>query len=139
MCKVLFIGSNPSQRSTSIEAFWTDTKSSAILRSWIDKMESPIGTTFHYGNSCNHVTPNNRPLKVSEIRAGSEILRQLIESIKPTHIVALGKTATKALMILDVSFLEFPHPSGLNRKLNDPKYVEDRLKELSEYLAQPSN
>jgi len=132
--KILFVGSNPSQRSNSIEAFWTDTKSYSVLSNWKSNIIFSDKTTFHYANSYNLVTPNNRPLKVSEIRAGSSQLMAHLENIKPTHIVALGKTAAKALLMIGVDFYEMPHPSPLNRKLNDKSFIEEKIKGLQSYL-----
>jgi uracil-DNA glycosylase len=52
----------------------------------------------------------------------------------PWRIVALGKTAEKALTLLRYNFYVMSHPSGLNRQLNDPKFVEEKIKGLREYL-----
>jgi uracil-DNA glycosylase len=30
-----------------------------------------------------------------------------------------------------------PHPSGLNRQLNDKEFVEEKIKGLANYLASP--
>ena len=82
-------------------------------------------------------TNNNRPLKASEIKDGCKNLQRAIAIYKPDHIIAFGKTAAKAITQLGIQFHEMPHPSGLNRKLNDKAYVAEKLKGLEDVLSQP--
>lgn len=48
-------------------------------------------------------------------------------------VIALGNVASEALIKINVDHFKLPHPSGLNRKLNDKKYVTRVLKECKEY------
>jgi hypothetical protein len=50
------------------------------------------------------------------------------------RVVALGGFPSKALSKLDVDHFVLPHPSGLNRKLNDKEYEREVLRSCSEYL-----
>jgi uracil-DNA glycosylase len=93
------------------------------------------GVTFL--NVSDQPTPGNRPLTVGEIKANLVRLDADIKAHNPERIVAVGKTATKALTLLQLQFLEIPHPSGCNRKLNDPKVVEEVIKKLQSYLELP--
>lgn len=131
---ILFIGSNPSTASDIDAAFHGSTKSSKILTEWTKGL---VGTKVHM-NVVNQKTENNRPLKASEIRGSLDSLARDISSIEPTRIVALGKTAAKALTLLHLAFYEMPHPSGRNRLLNDPKYVEEKVKGLVQFCNQTS-
>jgi uracil-DNA glycosylase len=136
--KILFIGSNPSQRSKSVVAFWNDTKSNKVLSSWTSKLyDDPNFSieSLHYLNVSNSPTPGNRPLKASEIKENLPGLRSRIEEVCPDKIVVLGKTAEKALTLLGFNFYAMPHPSGLNRQLNDPKFVEEKINGLRVYLS----
>ena len=134
MSKVLFVGSNPSQKSNSVTPFWHDAKSTKILSTWTSKLELE-NVIFCFANVSNFPTPDNRPLLVSEIKASLPILEHDIRFIiMPHKIVALGKTAEKALTLLRLDFYAMPHPSGLNRLLNDPAYVEEKIKGLKLYL-----
>lgn len=139
MYKVIVIGSNPSQRSASIVPFWYDAKSTKVLNKWMEHVvcqhDGPVLESVHFGNVANIVTPNNRPLKVSEIKAALPRLDKLINvDVMPDKVIALGRTAEKALKMLGIEHFAMPHPSGLNRKLNDPVYVAEKLKGLSDYL-----
>lgn len=75
---------------------------------------------------------------MSEIKASLDRLRRNIEvDVVPDKIVALGKTAERALQMLGIEHFAMPHPSGLNRKLNDPEYVAEKINGLREYLSPP--
>lgn len=50
-------------------------------------------------------------------------------------VVALGGFPSKALSKLDVNHFTLPHPSGLNRKLNDKAYERRVLKSCKKYIS----
>jgi uracil-DNA glycosylase len=87
----------------------------------------------------NQKTAENRPLTQEEIETSLERLASDINGLYPTKIVALGKTAAKALTLLGVAFYEMPHPSGRNRKLNDKEFVSQKIKELTEFCNKVSS
>ena len=128
---ILFVGSNPSNASLTDIAFHAETKSSKILTSWSKNLD---GIKMHI-NVLNKKTENNRPLKISEIGGNLEQLKSQLNIISPNRIIALGKTAARALTLLGVDFFEMPHPSGRNRLLNDRAYVEEKIKALTEYCS----
>lgn len=127
--KILFIGSNPSQKAASNYAFSTDTASGRLLQTWIEGIQGE----FFYDNIVSQKTENNRPLRQNEIGHASVPLLNRIKEINPDRIVALGKSAASALLTLKVNFFEMPHPSGLNRLLNDKDYTSRKIQELKEY------
>lgn len=134
MDRILFIGSNPSIKSSSTLPFWEDSKSRSILNSWISRTSLDNGYVIHFENVSNHPTENNRPLNVSEIRFNLDRINTIIKDRNFYRIVALGNTASKALTLLRVKHYSLPHPSGLNRKLNDKNFVEEMIKGLIEYI-----
>lgn len=137
MVNVLFLGSNPSEKSSTTKPFWYDTKSLTILSKWLENLDEMQNT--YYMNVANYATPGNRPLKTSEIKTELDRLRSEIGDLGNIKIVALGKTAEKALQLLGLSHYAMPHPSGLNRKLNDPLYVEEKINGLKFYLQPTQN
>lgn len=52
-----------------------------------------------------------------------------------TKVVALGKTAEKALTAIVVDYYALCHPSPLNRILNHPAHLETLLKGCREYIS----
>ena len=136
MHRVVFIGSNPSIKSAKLTPFWRDTNSSKVLKSWLEHLQDEEDVSFY--NVSDTPTENNRPLKVSEIKANLQLLKYKLDTYSlykvPIKVVALGKTAEKALTLLHIPHFAMPHPSGLNRKLNDKAYVGEKLKALIEFI-----
>jgi len=128
---ILFIGSNPSHTASSTEAFTEDTVSGRILRSWIEG----ISGTILFDNIVSQITENNRPLNSNEMALASVSLLERIKRINPDRLVALGKSASNTLQKLNLKFFEMPHPSGLNRKLNDKAYCDEKLSALKQYCS----
>lgn len=126
---ILFIGSNPSGKASSNEAFTSDTASGRLVRSWAEGIEG----TILYENIVSQKTENNRPLNSNEMAHATASLLERIIRINPTRLVALGKSAAKVLEGLDLKYLEMPHPSGMNRKLNDKVYTAEKIRALREY------
>lgn len=93
------------------------------------------GITFELANVSSRKTGSNKPLSAAEIRESLPDLKKQIDEIAPDKVVALGKTASKALKQCQMEFYEMNHPSGLNRLNNDPQYVAQKLKDLREYLS----
>jgi hypothetical protein len=130
---VLFVGSNPSSSSSEEVAFHGSARSSKVLMSWLKN----INEVFFYVNVLNKPTENNRPLSSREIESNLERLEQDIVAVKPDKIVALGKTAAKALTLLGKKHYEMPHPSGRNRLLNDADFVKEKISGLENYISRP--
>ena len=132
----MFIGSNPSNKTFKNSAFDMSTKSGITLNSWLDKLHI---STVYFTNVYNWSTPNNRPLTKSQIVLALPSLKDYIDFYQENgfgkiKLVAVGKTAGIALTLLGVPFFELPHPSGLNRQLNDPNFIEEKLKDLKLFL-----
>lgn len=126
---ILFIGSNPSQKASSSNAFTEDTVSGRILRSWIEGIDG----TILFDNITPSITENNRPLNQNEITIARVSLLERIKGINPDRLVALGKSASSVLTKLNLKHFAAPHPSGLNRKLNDKVYTQSMVEALKEY------
>ena len=129
---IVFIGSNPSRRSSVRDAaFDLSTRSGRILASWIKDVRDPIV----FLNVSDAITDNTRPLTVAEIKTALPNLRIKLQDLQATRTVALGKTAARALTLLGCNFYEMPHPSGMNRRLNCKTYVSNMLNGLYAYLG----
>jgi uracil-DNA glycosylase family 4 len=133
--RVLLVGSNPSAASKSQNPFCLSTKSGRTLAHWVSIC--PIYGFISYCNVVSTATQNNRPLTTQEIKDSLSMFKSKIDVILPDKIVALGKTAEKALTLLGYDFYAMPHPSGLNRKLNDKDYIEEKIKGLRDYINKP--
>lgn len=128
--KILFIGSNPSNKASNNEAFTADTASGRLLRCWIEGIKG----TFYYENIVSQKTENNRPLNKSEMALATVSLLERIKGINPDRIIALGKSATDVVKRLGLEFLEMPHPSGMCRFWNDKEKGKLKIEELRKYI-----
>jgi hypothetical protein len=70
--------------------------------------------------------------KVNEKDIDIDYLKRV--SISHRKIIALGEVASKSLNKVGVSHFKLPHPSPLNRKLNDKVFIQNILKECKKYL-----
>ena len=131
--KIMLVGSNPSTKALSRIAFSPCTKSGRLVEQWLAPFEKLISSRVNM-NVYDKPTENNRPLNAEEIKSGCNNLQNAIKIFEPDVIVAFGKTAARALTLLGIEHYEMPHPSGLNRQLNDPRYIEEKLKGLEALL-----
>lgn len=142
---ILFVGDKPSSKNLDQKVAFVGTKSHTRLLKWVKALG------LKEGDYCmiNRVDSNFE----------SSIRLQLSEK---EPIIALGKEAANATMnlVADLyngdmrnfhmglgtgmlglfskimtSFHEMPHPSGRNRKLNDPKFERKCLSACKKYLA----
>lgn len=135
----MLVGSNPSTKSSTRIAFSPCTKSGRLLEEWLLPFEKLIADRCII-NVYDQPTENNRPLTAAEIKNGCNNLKNAIDLFQPDLIIAFGHTASRALTLLRYEHYEMPHPSGLNRQLNDPTYLQKKLKGLEALLqSTPSN
>ena len=135
MDKVLFVGICPSDKSPDNSSFHENTKSGKVLRAWIESIDIDLNKIDYY-----NIIPYKTTQTLSRKHLNLPLITQdIVEVMAPKKVVALGKFVSVTLEHLGIEHLAFDHPSGMNRKLNNKQYLEDRLKELKEYLCdQPS-
>ena len=56
-----------------------------------------------------------------------------------TKVIAWGPSVSKYLTKMDVGHFVLPHPSPLNRQINDHKFIQQKLDECKEYLNEATN
>ncbi len=115
--KILVIGLNPANvggvKSRSIK----------VLHGWLDRLDLKY---------------------VSFINLSEQSGKFLIKNINKDYvldvcsnyqkILALGITVGSILGDLHIPHFKLPHPSGLNRQLNDSGYVQEKLNSCRKYL-----
>lgn len=65
-----------------------------------------------------------------------DVKKDYLNEICPKYdkVLALGVKVSNVLDLIGVSHFTLPHPSGLNRQLNDRGYVENALTECKKYV-----
>lgn len=115
--KVLILGINPSTRNGR-------SKSLAVLYSWMDQLK--LGTV----SFCN-INPNTGEFRLEDTQ------KEYVQTICRGYdrVIALGNVVSRTLQSLDINHFKLPHPSGFNRQLNDPTFVNDQLSKCQLYLT----
>lgn len=111
---ILFIGDRPNPRKNrSMDVPFVGTKSYLVLLEWFYKMDVDVNQVSIINAYDVHGSPK-LGLAIGE----------------DTKIITLGANATSWLKSLDTprfKYFALPHPSGLNRELNDVKKLSDLL------------
>ena len=112
LCNVIIVGQNPSnvENSGSIKRLWKWTQSWG-LENW----------TFI---NCSDDVGQKYTIDYERLKEASTYDR----------VIALGNVASDALKKVGVDHFKMPHPSGLNRQLNDKSFEESKVKECYNYL-----
>lgn len=134
---VVFVGHSPSRVARSTIPFDNSTVSGKRLMKWI--LRSGVLMI------ANVVLVNIRDRHSKKLSAlDGTALREKIKNISNAYgsqevfIITLGKEVSSIAEKIGLAHMSVPHPSGLNRKLNDPaveqgvalsikRYVSDRL------------
>lgn len=144
--RLVFLGSNPSCRAKGRMPLVGGGSSARNLDSWLAAIGIGRADILCL-NVSNEPTPNDRPLKASEMRAEIRRLKYLLAG---RLVVALGCGPSYAAGILiglhinrdpeveridpPIQVFPFHHPSGRNRKLNDPIAFGKDLQKLKEWI-----
>lgn len=123
--RVLFVGQNPSKDNVDFNVAFIGSRSHARLMSWIKSLKID---NYSLTNASRVIGPVT--LKDADLNG----IRATIEAYKPTHIVSLGEYASKVLKRMKIAHIPMPHPSGLNRKLNDAQFEARELERCREAL-----
>lgn len=116
MKRVLIIGMNPSMKRLK----------SPTLKV-VDQWATAWGLDYYsFDNIYGH--PGSFSLK--DIRR-EEILEQVRGH---DRIVVLGSKVSDILRLMGVEHFKMPHPSGLNRQMNNKPFIEEQIRLCKEYL-----
>ena len=127
---ILFVASNPSHLNYDPLIPFAGSRSEKNFKEWAEFL-APEG--YKVINAADQVTYNNRRIAKSEINIVD--FKTKILNNKPTKIIALGTTASMALEMAGEVFFKLPHPSPLNRFLNNKVYLDAVLQECKEWLS----
>lgn len=116
--KVLFVGDKPSKHNTDPDVAFEGTRSMTTLLTWIEFLGLSLGEY--------RIINRNHPS-----------FETTVSLFNDCAIIALGEEASKALNAIEEPHFKLPHPSGLNRKLNDHYYVQSILRECRFYINGP--
>lgn len=125
---VLFLAQNPKTES-NIEEPLKGTRSWKTFSLWLAVLGDPEGKIMNASQKLGKVTWKDYD---------SEGLRLAIDYYGFDKFVALGEYASGLLELMEIRHFKLPHPSGLNRKLNDQQELIRQLNLCRVYLARSS-
>lgn len=130
MKRILIIAANPVDEQSRASAL-DGTRSWKVFKQWLPKMGIDEFSIDVY-NASDRIEKSVSKMRVSDYN----LSRLKILTEEYDKIVALGNYAGGGLeRVCRKAFHILPHPSGLNRILNDKKGLEERLRECKEYLC----
>ncbi len=119
--QVVFIGDRPNQKKNRhLDVPFVGTRSYKTLLEWFYRMDVDITRVY----LVNAYTVDGAPVMLPW-----DALRE-----QGTAVVVLGAAALEAVKDKDVQFFVLPHPSGLNRELNDKKKLSEKLAKCRDFI-----
>jgi len=133
---ILFIASNPSHLNEDPKKPFIGSRSEKKFNEWASRL-APNG--YKAINVIDTTTEGNRALKKVEIEDSIIELCEKIKLNENKKIIALGKTAQLAIELAkpilgEIDYFALPHPSPLNRFLNNRDQVEAILEECERWI-----
>lgn len=119
---IVFVGDKPSKQNLSPDTPFVGTQSYKRLLEWIWHLDADINLI----KMCNRSDENYRKY--------IGLYKYFGERVK---IIALGKNAARTLredLGNHKTFFELPHPSGLNRTINDKPLMKRKLADCRKWL-----
>lgn len=120
---VLFIGDRPTKRNKHPDVAFVGTSSYKILLDWMRRMDIDVSKVYMVnaydidGEPSKHLYGLNRNWK--KVVLGDNAKNRLVEL---------------KLYVEPLEWFALPHPSGLNRKLNDKKKLTQLLAECKMFI-----
>lgn len=125
---IVFVGKEPSKKNKDPRIPFVGTKSYKRLLEWIYRLDIDLNEV--------HVCNLEHLKNCSNSKSFYIDLPNIFVDLEfdKDKIIALGKDVSNRLNKLNLNHYSIDHPSGLNRKLNDKKYVEKMLKSCKIWL-----
>ena len=127
---ILILGRNPSKKNCDPNIPFLGAPCYKRLMRWLEKLNGP-NRHFILAN-CS----NDKEAKFNT-KALPNLFSNLLEHILKYEvdlIIALGNDAAKVCELAQVTYYKLPHPSGLNRLFNNPRYEIDMLFKCERWL-----
>lgn len=127
---LVVVAQNPANKMKDGDPPFEGTKSKDVLIGWLREIVADPNTQILV---CNASKVKG---KVGTKDYDKDNLRMLYgySLNKQVRFISLGNYAEKYLNYGKIKNFKLPHPSGRNRKLNDPEFIASKLKECKEYL-----
>lgn len=130
---VVFIGHSPSKSAKTNAPFDVSTLSGRRLIKWITLSGIQNKHTVVLINAADKHTAKLANSGVSSVIEKIQKVKNAYDAIE-VILISVGKEVSKMIDRAKLAHLSIPHPSGLNRKLNDPKFEPEVVKNIKQYV-----
>jgi len=120
-CRILVIGHSPSPSSTKRKGNPTLDR----LDRWMEEAGVDV---YSFTNLAPSSSQSLRHVEINDI-----MFHSMFRMYK--KVITLGKEVTQYTKKMGYDFYELPHPSPLNRNLNDKQYEKDVIKGLQSFIS----
>lgn len=118
--QAVFVGDKPSSKNISPDIPFVGASCYKRFVEWIGYFDLDYYTVYNFSMYCDE------GIKIEKLQQAG------------FAIVALGLEASKRLNRFGIEHFTLPHPSGLNRKINDPEAIQNALSDCQEYIDKVS-
>ena len=123
---IIFVGDKPSDKNIDENVAFVGTKSYKTLLDWIYRMNLSINDVRLINKNMVHVYPTDLCKFV--------VLGNEAEKVIRKHWSTYWDEPTQQSVTIAAEYFKLPHPSGLNRQLNDEEFINQKLKECEEWI-----
>lgn len=113
--RVLVVGLNPSKQLKNSPTVKT-------LNKWLDELDLKMVSFINLYEGWEIDQGDNQRDRIKSMASQFD------------KVIALGTVVSSSLDLVAVRHFKLPHPSGLNRQLNDQNYVHQQLEACKNYL-----
>lgn len=129
--KILIVGSNPSRLNEDPSVPFVGSRSEPLLREWLQALGAH---EYDFVNASDLVVGKGEVVTLSAVLKTANYDRLLEKATAADKVLALGAAASAACAKIDLEHFRLPHPSPLNRQINDGKFISTVLKQAKSYI-----
>ncbi len=130
---VLFVGDKPAKNNINEFVAFYGTQSYTTLMKWCDQMMLHHGK-IHMVNQCHIINLTQAVDFVTLHYATDHKGRSDKTHLSNCKVIALGRAAESRLIEMEIEHFLLPHPSGLNRALNNKLELATTLSRCRDWI-----
>jgi uracil-DNA glycosylase len=129
--RILVVGQSPSKRNKDKGVPFEGTRSGINLWQWLETIDPDSLAEFDFVNCSDEVDYKFKPKDIEDI---AERVKLVLREHRYDKIITLGKVAGMVMDKAGIKHYSLPHPSGLNRKLNDKTWLAEQVQHCKSYV-----
>lgn len=128
--KILILGRNPSRTNISPDIPFIGAPCYKRIKDWVEYL-THSSRLFVAGNCTNSL---NAKFNKFTIPTYASTLKSSCVAQNINCVVALGNDSARVCEVANMKYFKLPHPSGLNRLVNNREKIKEALRACDEYI-----